>query len=252
MDLVGGDLIADNLIERAYLVLHDARAYKRSGGGVSPASVSGALAGGAAAAGAQSAPTKYDDKIFRLQYNPAELEVYASALPESAQDLRKAQNGESRVRTETPLGASLELSVNLWFDKMSPMSSFMLEKNLLPASASAIGNIAGAIKGKGEESVQKEVEGFIAALRNIWTRNVTLHWADFSFSGVLNSIFAEYTMFSTSGRPVRAKAAIRIRQHANAQSVQAWRDDFEAAFGNDQSSLVRPEQNVSNLLNVGL
>jgi hypothetical protein len=169
------------------------------------------------------------------------------------QDLRKqGGNADGNITVEAPLAGNMELSATLWFDKMSNENSFMLEKELLPTSVSGLKDKASMLAEAKEESVQLEVEGFIAALRNPYTRFVTLHWADFSFTGSISSIVATYTMFSMSGLPVRAKVSIRLRQEIGSKSVEAWQDDFDTAFGGDQSNLVRAEQRVSNILNFHL
>jgi hypothetical protein len=189
----------------------------------------------------------YVPKLFRVQYNPAELEIYSSAPYVSERDLRSGGKTPAAA-TSSPDGGKMELSATLLFDKMSVATSFMLEKNIMPTSVSGITNAVKMFMK--EESVQKEVEGFIGALRNPYTQIVTFHWADFSFTGAIISISAQYTMFSTSGLPVRAKVSLRVRQYAGA-SDSGWLNDFETAFGNDSSSLVAPEQKASNLLNLG-
>jgi hypothetical protein len=206
-------------IEPAYIVVHDSRA---------------------------SDGHDVVEKYFRVQYNPAEIEIYSVAGEVSQLDMR-AVDAQPRAVTSTPSGGKMELSASLWFDKMSAASSFMLEKNIAPTSVSGMTNIAKTIKG--EESVQQEVEGFIAALRNRYTQFVTFHWADFSFSGSIISILAQYMMFSMSGLPVRAKVDVRIRQYAGYSDE--FLPDFDRAFGNDSSSLVNPGQRVSNILNLG-
>jgi hypothetical protein len=245
-------------VEPAYIVVHDARA---SAAALSNPAVAAAISaalepppgsvpGAPGASGDQNLPTvllSAVEKRFCLQYNPAELQIYASSITESRQDARVDPKGASKTLLESPTGGSLELAATLWFDKMTAARSFMLEKNLMPTSASGLTNL---MQIGNEESVQLEVEGFIAALRNQWTRCVTLYWADFFFTGVLTSVFAEYTMFSTSGAPVRAKIDIRIRQEAGAQADR-WIQEFDTAFANDQSNLVRPEQTVGNVLNLG-
>jgi hypothetical protein len=57
-----------------------------------------------------------------------------------------------------------------------------------------------------------------------------------------------------TGAPVRAKVSMRIRDVGGKNPD--WKDAFEKAFGDGtkdtMSNLVRPEQKVSNLLNIGL
>jgi hypothetical protein len=236
-------------IEPAYIVVHDCRAAAGGGetGGVSmPELTAGALAGEPnAPAGASQ------EKLFRVQYNPSELSLSATASSERVRDLRAREDGTSPVVQESPLAGTIELSMSLWFDKMSAATSFMLDKTAAPTSAAGAANLVKSFMK--EASVRDEVEGFIAALRNPHTQCISVHWADFTFPGVLYSVNAQYTMFSVTGLPVRAKVSIRVRQEANTHAIDTWvKRDFDAAFGGDQSNLVRPEQQVSNLLNLGL
>ncbi|MDR2088432.1 MAG: hypothetical protein LBP73_03645 [Clostridiales Family XIII bacterium] len=237
--------------EPAYIVVHDFRKSMawsgRSAAEALPDIARQALNGGGA--GAQNFESQ--DKVFRVQYNPSELEFYASAPQERVRDLRPQGSEENRIVQESPLPGKVELSMSLWFDKMSQASSFMLEKSLAPTSVTGVTNIAKSFAK--EQTVRDEVEGFIAALRHPHTQWITLHWADLSFSGVLFSVNAQYTMFSMTGLPVRARVSIRVRQEAIQRDMDDWVDrDFEAAFGGDRSNLVLPEQRISNLLNLGL
>ncbi|MDR2132019.1 MAG: hypothetical protein LBP30_01595 [Clostridiales Family XIII bacterium] len=237
--------------EPAYIVVHDFRKSAAFIGEGAAYSVSGMTARALSGAGADVESFESQDKVFRVQYNPSELEFYASAPQERVRDLRRRGSDENRVVQDSPLPGKVEMSMSLWFDKMSQASSFALEKSLAPTSVTGVTNIAKSFMK--EETVRDEVEGFIAALRNRHTQWITLHWADITFSGVLFSVSAQYTMFSMSGLPVRARVSIRVRQEANERDMADWVErDFEAAFGGEQSNLVLPEQRASNLLNLGL
>ncbi len=74
------------------------------------------------------------------------------------------------------------------------------------------------------------MEGLVAALRNPYTRNITFRWAKFSFTGQLNTINAQYTMFSPSARPIRAKVNMRLHQELDPDKLQDWYADFDDAF----------------------
>ena len=79
-------------------------------------------------------------------------------------------------------------------------------------------------------SVQTEVEGLIAALQNCYTRVVTFQWSNFTFTGSLETIQANYTMFSPSGRPIRADISLDITQDGADNTLKMWRDQFHLAF----------------------
>jgi hypothetical protein len=96
------------------------------------------------------------------------------------------------------------------------------------------------------------VEALVAALRNPFTRMISFRWADFSFIGQLNTVRANYTMFSTSGRPIRAQVLLRIQHEMDPTMLQGWYDSFDDAFDGESSNLVKKEQNMSTLLNLKL
>jgi hypothetical protein len=234
-------------IESAYIVVHDYRkAAARAADVASPGGIDAIVVSG----GGGSGPV---DKYFRVQYNPSELEVNASAPTKDKKDTRAADaasdaSAASTTVKDVPVAGKLELSAVLWFDKMKPATSFMMGKDT---------SLFGGIRGAGnllqdEDSVQTEVEGFIAIMRNPRTQIVTFYWADFSFTGSLINVGAQYTMFSSSGRPVRAKVSIRVRQEVDKRYAAGFFNDFETAFSGSQSNLTQPEQKVSSLFNLNL
>jgi hypothetical protein len=228
-------------IESAYIVVHDYRKASTRTAGVAVPSLGAVVNPGNGGSG----PV---DKIFRVQYNPSELEVNASAIGKEKKDARSDDTASGGL-VEVSVAGRLELSATLWFDKMKPSTSFMMNKDV-----SLAGGVRGAVDLiREEDSVQTEVEGFIAALRNPFTQIITFHWADFSFTGSLFGVSAQYMMFSSSGRPVRAKVSIRVRQESDKRYTTGFFDDFDTAFSGDQSSLVLTEQKaLTSLLNLKL
>ena len=192
------------------------------------------------------------DKVLKVQFNPSQLTLNSSAMPKSRKD---ATSGSSR--TMAVEDARLNLTVRLYFDDMDTFDAFMWEKF---TSGLSVKGVANAVKlgmdAKGKESkphtVQWQVESLISALRNPYTRTISFRWADFAFIGQLNAVYANYTMFSTSGRPVRAEVVLRIRHEMDAQMLHHWYKNFEKAFGGDTGNLVKTEQNYSALLNLSL
>lgn len=192
------------------------------------------------------------DRTLNVQFNPSTLTLNASAVPRSKKD---ATSGASR--TMAVEDARLNLTVQLYFDDMDTYDAFMWDKFTLGLSAQTAANAVKLGKDvftdqKTVHSVQSRVEAFIAALRNPYTRTISFRWADFVFIGTLNTVRAQYTMFSPSGRPIRAKVLLRIQHEMRPAMLQTWYDSFEAAFGGDTANLVKVEQSVSNLLNLPL
>lgn len=207
--------------------------------------------------GSSAAPSKleggYSRKVFKVQFNPKELSLYVHNKPMEMIDLQE-EKGDSQTLTQTSLPPMVDLTVPLVFDDVNIYDSFMLDKYTMGASASTVTNAAtmiAAMAGK-KWTVQPQVEGLVAALRNPKTRKVTFRWADFTFTGHLNAVTAQYTMFNTSGRPVRAQVQLRIRQTMHQEFIQQWTKEFDEAFGGDSSSMMKKTQHVGNILNINL
>ena len=47
---------------------------------------------------------------------------------------------------------------------------------------------------------------------------------------MLKSVMAEYTMFSNSGRPVRAKVTLQLKGEMSQVALASWKKSFHEAF----------------------
>lgn len=251
-------------IEQAYLVIYDYRKTCAGGAGGKKGQAlamkffrkKDALARAAAAEdkpvvpGAEPpTPSGTVQKIFKVQFNPSQLTINASNISVGKSD---AQGGQSVQDTVTK--AKLTMTTALYFDEMNVYDSFMWDKFTGGLTAQGAKNIATAVmSAKGKTwTVQDEVEGLISALRNPLTRNIAFRWTDFVFSGQLSNVSAQYTMFSTSGKPVRAKVTLKICHEMDDSYLAPWYNDYNKAFTAPNSSLVGAAQKVGNLLNVSL
>jgi len=247
MSAIGSSLTGN--VESALLEIDDLRAAAESSGGcASMQSTASALTSGASSlAGALSAK-----KTFKVQFNPSELQLYASVPTLSKQNLQRSK-GIRQSLSNAAIKPSVDLTVPLIFDDVNIFDAFMWDKfnGVLRGNPTAIAKsaVSLAMKATGTKwTVQTEVEGLVAALRNPYTRNITFRWANFSFTGQLHTINAQYTMFSPSGRPVRAKVNMRLHQELDPDKLQDWYTDFDNGFSGNQSTLVTN----NNLLNLNL
>lgn len=197
--------------------------------------------------GASLGPTT---KSYIVRFNPSEVNIQARGGEPVG---RQSFDGKGGGNIYAPMEVYIMFNVRLIFDEMHPVDCFMEEiasiKYLAVRPYEAIKDV--------RHSVQGQVEGFIAALRSPYTRNVTFRWGKLEYSGVLNYLNTEYTMFSTQGRPVRAVVDIGIkcvdRNIDKNQSLSDWNRRFEDAFGSeDTTNLETAGQNVSNLFNINL
>lgn len=191
--------------------------------------------------------TQADDKIFFVQFNPNSLQIYSSNYHDDRRDL-SGNNQKQHAKNDAVTAPKVDLSFMLIFDQMNVYDSFMGDK-IQGANVSTVTN---AITGLAKTfTVQPYVEGLISAIRNPYTKSMTFQWADFSFTGILTSMHAAYTMFSVSGRPVRAQVQLRLRQELNRTELNKWHADFAEMVG-DRKSLTSAGQRVGNMINLSL
>jgi len=187
-------------------------------------------------------------QIFKIHFNPSNLMLNASSVPHYQKDV--TNQGTLAQTVEDP---TLYLTTTLHFDDMDRYDSFMWDKFTSGLTASGAANAAkmGAdIAGKGKTySVRPQVEALISALRNPFTRTVSFRWNSFSFIGQLTTVRAKYTMFSTSGNPVRAEVLLRLQHELDPVLLKNWYQDFEEAFGRTTDIASKIGYNTKNLLN---
>ena len=251
-------------IETALLVIHDYRGRSANSGSSDTLSKVKSLAEKGQSSlnvvtatetaldtGSSPSYPKSTERTLRVQFNPSELLLNASAVPRSEQD---STTGRSRtMAVEDP---KLTLSVTLYFDDMQTYDAFMWDKFTAGLTAQGVSNLVKLGKdaaGKSEtHSVQGQVEALVAALRNPYTRSISFRWADFVFIGQLSTVMASYTMFSPTGRPIRAQVNLRIQHEMDSKMLNGWYKSFDQAFGGETSNLVKVEQTTENLLNLNL
>lgn len=191
-------------------------------------------------------------KIYRLQFNPSEFQVYASALPVNKVDATGNPNAMNAMQAP-----GLTFSTSFWFDKATTWECFPGDKfnGGLTSPTGLVKNIASVAMGakNGAPTVRPTVEAFLAALRNPFTRMISFRWCDFFFTGELLSIGATYTMFSSQGEPVRAQIDMRMQQKLDNAILQPWYKNFDDVIKADsQKSLTSTQQRFDSVLNVSL
>lgn len=248
-------------IETALIVIHDYRSAASSTGATTQeekqevlqalsservASTKEALSKGTA----PSFPNS-QDKIFRIHFNPSSLMLNASSASLNEKNL--TEDGSINTTIEDP---KLYLTTTLYFDDMDTYDSFMAEKFTAGLTVQGVANAAKMVgditKKRASHSVRPQVEGLISALRNPFTRTISFRWNAFSFIGQLTTIRAKYTMFSTSGKPVRAEVLLRLQHELDPTMLHNWYADFDKAFGRTASKSAKATQMTQNLLNINL
>ncbi len=185
-------------------------------------------------------------KFFKVQFNPSTLSLQTQGGRQSTKMTpNSGENGKKVMAYSGAVGPiKIKMSVKLLFDAVNNFDSFMNEKLILNPTSLA----AQAVneKRKKEYTVQPYVEGFMAALRNPSTREVSFNWGDFRFNGKLTSIDAKYTMFSVSGQPVRAEISLSMVTEKNDIAKADYKKLSTVATINMGKSV----QQIGNLLNL--
>ena len=210
---------------------------------------------GAAALTAGSSPVK---RYFEVQFNPSSLTLDAHVNHVSHQDTQNDQQTNSQATfSDAVVQPYVQLSVDLIFDHVNNYDAFMWDKVRLGVGGTVANVVNAAVNGKQTYTVQPEVEGLIATLREPKTRVISFVWGDFSFRGALQNVSAEYTMFSVSGRPIRAKVSLHLRQMLALVDQSQWVKEFDKAFTvpgalNGASGLAAKARAATNLLNISI
>ena len=103
-----------------------------------------------------------------------------------------------------PLPTRVQFSVELLFDTTQNFEFTKKTIGALGKNSELVSKIQ-TNKETVTNSVRKQVEGFIAALRHPRTRVLEFNWGYMCYKGTLNSLDVQYTMFSPEGYPLRAK-----------------------------------------------
>ena len=226
-------------IERAIIEIDD----RRNGQEMQelPA-VNGAKGQGAGGAGPKMAPKPPQKnpyiKRFHVQFNPNDLSLsgYSGGLVQKI-DYNKEKGGVSFDSVDV----NINLSVRLIFDQVTAQNAFF-EGKFTPSITMNIKGIKDALSGtdKGTK-VQTQVEGFIAALRNKYTRKVTFNWGKLSYTGTLKNVNAQYVMFNVQGEPVRAYVVIGMilvdgdTQKKDPLTASTWKARYKKSFSKSES-----------------
>ena len=205
-----------------------------------------------AGASPEDVATFKEPKYFKVQFNPSELQINGALEPEEKQDAQSSDQSK-RVLIDSVLKPAITLSVNLYFDEMNKADAFRstyLNPNLNVADvATNLASVITSLKGD-VRSVQPQVEAILGAICNSYTRYITFCWTDFYFTGQLTHVNAQYTMFSTSGIPIRAVLSLRIQQELDPANLTGWYKNLDSAFGGSGVGSIL--NSVGNLLNTKL
>ncbi len=154
---------------------------------------------------------------FSVMFNPSEIRLggygggkFPTTVFEDGVDINTDKRSAFLLESQ----ARITFSTKLIFDKTNPSQAFYSDR--LTLNATRVERFAvDMIKSKALDmdtgsSVQKEVEAFVAALRDPGTRLIKFIWGDMNYEGVLYQVNAEYSMFNINGQPCRGVVDLSI------------------------------------------
>ncbi len=188
------------------------------------------------------------NKVFEVQFNPDSLELSASDYGASMN--YDYSSGKSDKNSNK--GINMALNAKLIFVKDDLSEAFPSDTMSLSATqgARAVGKLAKKVFSSERPSIQIIVEGFIGALRSPFTRRVAFAWGDLLYEGILKNVNASYTLFDTSGRPVRAEVQLSIYlmdpeiKPGDRPSLGYWQAAYDDAFSSSASYVGKVQQVV--------
>lgn len=149
--------------------------------------------------------TGYMTRNMFVQFNPESIRIdgnnenYIGTVAFND----KADNKQKKEETKT---GSIYFSVSLIFDAVKNEDAFIKDQMALNPTT-----VARDLSKIGQTyEVQTQVEGFIAALQSEGCNGIAFTWGSGFYYGKLSRVDAEYTMFSPSGHPIRARVNLRI------------------------------------------
>lgn len=203
------------------------------------------------------------EKSFQVPFNPSNLQIRSVGGGRFAITDYGTEEENDTSMERTQMKPHIVISFKIIVDDTNNADAFMFDKFSLSPSGTVqnLGTLAARAGGKKEFSVRSQVEGFLSVVRDSYRRMVILQWGKLRYTGILNSVQARYTMFSTSGNPIRAEIDVSIQSAGkdNESMLGFWRGRYTSIL--DQLSKKQDDGTVtgaagnlsnafSNLLNL--
>ena len=174
-------------------------------------------------------------KSYKVQFNPSNLQIRSVGGGRFAiTDYGTEKEGDTKVE-RTGMAPHITISFRIIIDETNNADAFMTDKFSVSASGTTqnLGTLAATAIGKKEFTVRPQVEGFLAAIRSSYHRAVVLQWGKMRYAGMLNSVQARYTMFNTSGNPIRAELDITLQAASTSSEAMLtfWKKRYADILG---------------------
>ncbi len=181
---------------------------------------------------------KSNSQTLTFQFNPSTLRIAAygggmTPIADYGVDDGDDKNGsESRIRYG-PVQSNITVDFKVIFDAETNTDAFMMDRYNVNVSnlAKQGANLFTGDSWRGENNyIRQIVEGFLSTLRNAENRRVTFCWNHLKYSGDLNSVRCNYTMFNPKGEPIRAEVGMSILASGSSKGngyIGEWKERYE-------------------------
>ncbi|MCR5594700.1 MAG: hypothetical protein K6G12_02525 [Lachnospiraceae bacterium] len=170
-----------------------------------------------------------------FQFNPDSIRM--DSINGKIQDMNGSETSSKMISKKTFVGRT-KLSFDVTFDDLDLMDAFMLQEvvNLNVTNAANKG-INMFTHGGNTFSVTAKMEAFMSLLASANTQHVIFYWGKLCFRGQVTGVTNKYTMFNTSGNPIRGTMHLEITQDGKTNDkyeydMQAWKNSFDKCFKN--------------------
>ncbi len=174
-----------------------------------------------------------------VQFNPSEYTISRGVKLDKQTELGRDTDGT----TQAIKGSTTSLSVSLYFDTVSRVS----HGGAMSKAARAIDIATAGVKTI--DGTRKPVTA-AAHILDLTSYDPDLHsppkvqfvWGAMSFTGKVSSISTQYTMFSPSGSPVKAKMNLTIEGEETSKLLTTKASPFQSPDRTKSRTLVQGEQ----------
>ena len=180
--------------------------------------------------------------IFEFQYNPEVLRFNSRAgIQRSRQG---APEGGLNNITNVKVSPEVSLHFSMFFTDINTKDAFAEDKLIVTSATAIINSVAAVVS---TYSVADKVEGLVSVVTQYSTRQAIFALGPIVFTGEIESVNAEYMMFSPSGHPIMARVDLSIKESSiikdaegNEQPINPnsyWDDAYRKYFGKHDEDL---------------
>ncbi|MBE5913394.1 MAG: hypothetical protein E7274_04990 [Pseudobutyrivibrio ruminis] len=171
---------------------------------------------------------------LEVEFNPSTLRYTARNGSQQQQSVTGDMAGHI---AQYNVDAETKLHFEMYVD-----SAICLSASTGATLSTAISAGMNIFKGRDYYNIAPIVDGLCSLCHDFETQYVIFAWGKMAFYGILEEVNADYVMFDTDGKPIRAKVSVGIRQSGKttkdegeesflSKSQQYWDDVYKNYFG---------------------